>query len=113
MLFFIHSSLYLSFGDCFKYQGGGGYLSEPQQDKEAVGATRRDLNQFWGVFFSGETIKDIMELCPYPVDRHVSLRTTEKWASLLACLPCIPKDIEALWMWEYTAEEAHQKRTPQ
>lgn len=64
-----------------------------------------------GVFFTKDTIKDIVELRPNPAEGYASLQTAEIGVSILVCLPRSPTDIEALRIWESAAEESKSNRT--
>lgn len=56
-----------------------------------------------GVFFSKETIEDIVKLRPNPGDGHPTLKTAEKGVSILACLPRTQNEMEALRLQEQAA----------
>lgn len=64
-----------------------------------------------GVFFSKETIDDIVKLRPNPEDGHPMLKTAEKGVSIFACLPHTQVEIESLQMREQAAEDSKANRT--
>ena len=57
-----------------------------------------------GVFFSKETIEDIVKLKPNPGDGHPMLKMAECGVSILACLPRMQNEIEVLRLKEQAAE---------
>jgi hypothetical protein len=64
-----------------------------------------------GVFFSKETIEDIVKLRPNPGDGHPTLKTAERGVSILACLPRSQNEIETIRIREQAAEESKTNRT--
>ena len=64
-----------------------------------------------GVFFSKETIEDIVKLRPNPGNGHPTLNTAEKGVSILACLPRTQNEIEALRLKEQAADDSKANRT--
>jgi len=64
-----------------------------------------------GVFFSKDTIDDIVKLRPNPGDGHPTLKTGERGVSILACLPRSQNDIEAIRIREQAAEDSKPNRT--
>jgi hypothetical protein len=64
-----------------------------------------------GVFFSKETIDDIVKLRPNPGDGHPTLKTAERGVSILACLPRSQNEIEAIRIKEQAAEDSKANRT--
>jgi hypothetical protein len=74
-------------------------------------ATMNGVEIDHGVFFSKETIEDIVKLRPNPGDGHPTLKTAERGVSILACLPRSQNEIEAIRIKEQAAEESKTNRT--
>jgi hypothetical protein len=74
-------------------------------------STQRGIEIDQGVFFSKETIDDIVKLRPNPGDGHPTLKTGEKGISILVCLPRTQQEIEAIRLREQAADDSRQNRT--
>lgn len=59
-----------------------------------------------GVFFSKDTIDDIVKLPPNPGDGRPRLKTEEKGISILACLPQTQHEIESILLREQAADDS-------
>ena len=68
-----------------------------------------EINQ--GVYFSKDTIDDIVKLPPNPGDGYHALKTEEKGISILACLPQTQHEIESIQLREQAADDSKQNQT--
>jgi hypothetical protein len=74
-------------------------------------SSQQGIAIYYGVFFSKDTIDDIVKVQPSLGDGHPTLKMAEKGVSILTCLPWMQHHIEAIRLREQALDESKQNRT--